>query len=80
MIGGASQSCTEFSILGFIQRGPVVARASYLDSIHDLGELELEPDLQEPFVLADGVGDARLNAVPGSQKIPNLGLVVLFVN
>ena len=69
-----------FSILGFIQQGPVVARASYLDSIHDLGELELEPDLQEPFVLADGVGDARLNAVPGSQKIPNLGLVVLFVN
>ena len=34
-----------------------------LDAVHDLGELELEADLQQRRVLADGVGDARLHTV-----------------
>ena len=34
-----------------------------LDAVHDLGELELQADLQQGRVLADGVGDAGLHTV-----------------
>ena len=35
----------------------------YLNAVHDLSELELESDLEQPLVLADGIGNAGLNSV-----------------
>ena len=40
-----------------------------LNSVHDFGELELEADLQETLVLADGIGDTGLNSVTVGRKI-----------
>ena len=40
----------------------------YLNAVHDLCELELESDLEQPLVLADRVSNARLNSV--SEKNP----------
>jgi len=41
-----------------------VAHQMVLDAVHDLGELELEADLEKRLVLANGVGNPRLHSVP----------------
>jgi hypothetical protein len=51
----------------------VKARVTHLDPIHDLGELELESDLEKPLVLADGVGDAGLDSIAADQSSNPVG-------
>jgi hypothetical protein len=46
-----------------------VKTTTNLNSVHDFGELELESNFQETFVLADGIGDTRLDSITVEEKI-----------